>query len=179
MNETKAKDAVDEDEDGAEINGEALEHIDEAELGDDPFARAEAPADVDSGNEPWLKTDRDYTYKEVCCWFLLCVTLNYSTMFTMHVHSSSTDSTVPFMPRIPPFSLPPVNGTPLRPPKFLARATRSLYSLTSPISASGCIGSRSMSSSSCSLRWVRLDQWTARGDLSSRADSSKSRWRTF
>jgi translation initiation factor 2 subunit 2 len=40
--------------------------MDEAELGEDPFARAESqPTGLDSGNEPWLKSDRDYTYQEV------------------------------------------------------------------------------------------------------------------
>jgi translation initiation factor 2 subunit 2 len=39
--------------------------MDEAELGDDPFAQGEVPTSIDAGNEPWLKTDRDYTYPEV------------------------------------------------------------------------------------------------------------------
>jgi translation initiation factor 2 subunit 2 len=43
--------------------------MDEAELGDDPFARGEAPADVDQGSEPWLSSDRDYTYPEVASSF--------------------------------------------------------------------------------------------------------------
>lgn len=61
LNHAKAKDA-DEDEGGEEGPAE----IDEAELGDDPFARNEAGADsLDAGNEPWLNSDRDYTYQEV------------------------------------------------------------------------------------------------------------------
>ena len=38
---------------------------DETELGDDPFARAGEGVSLDSGNEAWLKSDRDYTYEEV------------------------------------------------------------------------------------------------------------------
>ncbi len=56
----------DDDEDGPEPDGAHLDDIDEAELGDDPFAQAgDAPVGVDAGNEPWLKSDRDYTYQEV------------------------------------------------------------------------------------------------------------------
>ena len=63
LNEAKAKDA-DEDE-GNEEGGPA--EVDETELGDDPFARNEAGGAVsmDAGNEPWLNSDRDYTYQEV------------------------------------------------------------------------------------------------------------------
>ncbi|KAI0767635.1 eukaryotic translation initiation factor 2 beta [Fomes fomentarius] len=62
LNESKAKEA-DEDEGGEETQ---LQEIDEAELGDDPFARGGGEGvSLDSGNEPWLKTDRDYTYEEL------------------------------------------------------------------------------------------------------------------
>jgi len=62
LNESKAKDAAEDEGD----DGEGLAEIDEAELGDDPFAQgAEPPTGVDAGNEPWLKTDRDYTYPEL------------------------------------------------------------------------------------------------------------------
>ena len=63
LTETKAKDDGDEDDDDPAARMEA---IDEGELGDDPFAHGEAPAAVDGGNEAWLKSDRDYTYPEVC-----------------------------------------------------------------------------------------------------------------
>ncbi|KAG1752245.1 eukaryotic translation initiation factor 2 beta [Suillus lakei] len=46
-------------------DGEHLNELDEADLGDDPFARNEAPAGIDSGTEPWLGSDRDYTYPEL------------------------------------------------------------------------------------------------------------------
>jgi len=42
-----------------------LDNMDEAELGDDPFATADGPAGVDTGREPWLGSDRDYTYPEL------------------------------------------------------------------------------------------------------------------
>jgi len=62
LNESKAKDEADDEGD----DGEGLVEIDEAELGDDPFAQgADAPTGVDAGNEPWLKSDRDYTYPEL------------------------------------------------------------------------------------------------------------------
>lgn len=61
LQESAAKDA---DDDG-DIDGEHLADIDEAELGDDPFAQADAPVGLDAGSEPWLKSDRDYTYPEV------------------------------------------------------------------------------------------------------------------
>ena len=56
----------DDDDDGPEPDGAHLDDIDEAELGDDPFAQGgDAPVGLDAGNEPWLKSDRDYTYQEV------------------------------------------------------------------------------------------------------------------
>ncbi|KAG6333406.1 hypothetical protein ID866_5688 [Astraeus odoratus] len=62
LNDVKAKD----DAEDAELDdGEHLNDMDEAELGDDPFARPEAPTGVDSGTEPWLGSDRDYTYDEL------------------------------------------------------------------------------------------------------------------
>ncbi|TDL27869.1 eukaryotic translation initiation factor 2 beta [Rickenella mellea] len=51
---------------GVEDDGDHLEDIDEAELGDDPFARGgDAPTGTDTGSEPWLGSDRDYTYPEL------------------------------------------------------------------------------------------------------------------
>lgn len=65
LEESKSKEAA-EGADEVEIDdGEHLNDIDEAELGDDPFARPEVPTGVDSGSEPWLTSDRDYTYQEV------------------------------------------------------------------------------------------------------------------
>ena len=62
LNESKTKDA--DEEEGGEEN--QLQEVDETELGDDPFARGGEGVSLDSGNEPWLKSDRDYTYEEVC-----------------------------------------------------------------------------------------------------------------
>lgn len=61
LSEVKAKEDV---EDVDVDDGEHLNDIDEIELGDDPFARV--PTGLDSGTEPWLSSDRDYTYEEVC-----------------------------------------------------------------------------------------------------------------
>ncbi|ETW77459.1 hypothetical protein HETIRDRAFT_480114 [Heterobasidion irregulare TC 32-1] len=63
LNESKAKDGADDEEEGDD--GEHFNDIDEAELGDDPFAHGEAPTDIDAGNEPWLSSDRDYFYPEL------------------------------------------------------------------------------------------------------------------
>jgi len=72
---TKAKEDVGEedDEDGPAPDGTHLENVDEAELGDNPFAQpGEAPVGIDAGNEAWLKSDRDYTYPEVRQSLTLC-----------------------------------------------------------------------------------------------------------
>lgn len=69
LNDSKAKSttAEEDDEDGPEPDTTHLDHIDEAELGDDPFAQqgGDAPVGVDAGTEAWLKSDRDYTYPEL------------------------------------------------------------------------------------------------------------------
>lgn len=63
--ESKTKDAAEGGDDVEIDDGEHLNEFDEAELGEDPFARPEAPIILDSGSEPWLTSDRDYTYQEV------------------------------------------------------------------------------------------------------------------
>ncbi|KAH8080710.1 eukaryotic translation initiation factor 2 beta [Cristinia sonorae] len=64
LNDSKAtaKEADDED-----VPDGLPEEIDEAELGEDPFAAGAGGAAVsmDAGTEPWLKSDRDYTYPEL------------------------------------------------------------------------------------------------------------------
>ena len=50
------------EEEGGE---DQMQEVDETELGDDPFARGGEGVSLDAGNEPWLKSDRDYTYEEV------------------------------------------------------------------------------------------------------------------
>ncbi|KAG9308321.1 hypothetical protein JVU11DRAFT_12085 [Chiua virens] len=64
LEESKSKDAVDGADDVEIDDGEHLNDFDETELGEDPFARPEVPTSVDSGGEPWLTSDRDYTYPE-------------------------------------------------------------------------------------------------------------------
>ena len=63
LNESKAKDADEEDV----PDGSHLDEVDDAELGDDPFARGggDGAVSLDAGSEPWLSSDRDYLYPEV------------------------------------------------------------------------------------------------------------------
>ncbi|RXW20855.1 hypothetical protein EST38_g4997 [Candolleomyces aberdarensis] len=64
LNQSKAK--TGEDEDDEEVPDTThLDNVDEAELGDDPFAQPDAPAGIDAGTEAWLKSDRDYLYPEL------------------------------------------------------------------------------------------------------------------
>lgn len=57
---------MDVDEAGGEPDGRHLDDVNEEDLGEDVFAQAhEAPAGVDTQSEPWLSSDRDYTYQEV------------------------------------------------------------------------------------------------------------------
>lgn len=60
----KAETAGDDEDDVP--TGDHLD-VDDTELGDDPFAAhsSVAPAGIDSGAEPWLGSDRDYTYQEL------------------------------------------------------------------------------------------------------------------
>ena len=64
---SKAKEDGDEEDEGPD--GErTLDHLEDADLGDDPFAAGGgggAGAEGAAGDEPWLKSDRDYTYQEV------------------------------------------------------------------------------------------------------------------
>lgn len=67
LSQSKAKDEeADVDETGGEPDGHHLDDINEEDLGEDVFAHPhEAPASVDPQSEPWLASDRDYTYQEV------------------------------------------------------------------------------------------------------------------
>ena len=93
LNEAKAKDGEGEDADGA-----AIDEVDEADLGDDPFARSGGEAaSVDAGGEAWLGSDRDYTYSEVR------IPLPYPLSLVLtELSSSSSASTPNCMPRTPP-----------------------------------------------------------------------------
>ncbi|KAG6819780.1 hypothetical protein H0H93_008695 [Arthromyces matolae] len=67
LNESKAKsgEGADDDEDGDAVPANNLDHLDDADLGEDVFAQGDAPVGVEAGNEAWLKSDRDYTYPEL------------------------------------------------------------------------------------------------------------------
>jgi translation initiation factor 2 subunit 2 len=81
LQESKSKDTnADEEEDIPD--GEHLNDIDEAELGDDVFDRSEAPAGVDQGTEPWLGSDRDYTYQELLTRFYASLHASNPTLLT-------------------------------------------------------------------------------------------------
>lgn len=84
LQETAAKDA---DDDG-EIDGEHLADLDEAELGDDPFAQADGPAGLEAGNEAWLKSDRDYTYPEVSHHVIACALFNCALQLLHRFYAS-------------------------------------------------------------------------------------------
>lgn len=45
---------------------------DDADLGDDPFAVQDGPATMENGREPWLGSDRDYSYSEVSPLWCTC-----------------------------------------------------------------------------------------------------------
>jgi len=68
LNDSKAKSSggAEDDDDEDEPDTSHLDNIDEAELGEDPFAQpSDAPVGVDAGTEAWLRSDRDYTYQEL------------------------------------------------------------------------------------------------------------------
>lgn len=88
LNDSKAKSstAADyEEEDGEPTNTAHLDNIDDADLGDDPFAQGDAPVGVDAGTEAWLKSDRDYTYQELLTRF-------YSSLHAANPSLLSTSS---------------------------------------------------------------------------------------
>ncbi|KAF7762102.1 hypothetical protein Agabi119p4_8695 [Agaricus bisporus var. burnettii] len=55
----------DDDEEDGPLDTSHLDQLDETELGENPFSRPDAPVGVDAGTEPWLTSDRDYTYPEL------------------------------------------------------------------------------------------------------------------
>ncbi|KAJ7097964.1 domain found in IF2B/IF5-domain-containing protein [Mycena belliarum] len=66
LKSTPAADAAAADDDDADPTP-AVDLDDDADLGDDPFAQptGEVLSGLGSGNEAWLKSDRDYTYPEL------------------------------------------------------------------------------------------------------------------
>ena len=114
MSESKSKGEEQEaDEAGGEQDVRHLDDVNEEDLGEDVFAQAhEIPATTDSQTEPWLSSDRDYTYQEV--------SFNHppfhSVIFTSF-GSFSNDSMPSFTLQTPPSSLPTRNATPSLPHK--------------------------------------------------------------
>lgn len=128
----KSKGDDDDEEDGP-LDTSHLDQLDETELGENPFSRPDAPVGVDAGTEPWLTSDRDYTYPEVDSPLLYLIISNN------HHLSSSRDSTPPFMLPILPSSPPLQNVTQLHLPLSTKKETKRPFSPTSPISAKRCI----------------------------------------
>lgn len=80
LHESKVKEAAAEEEEADD--GEHLDEVDEAELGDDVFARGDAPAGIDAGTEPWLDSDRDYTYSELLSRFYASLHVSNPSLLT-------------------------------------------------------------------------------------------------
>ena len=151
-----------------------MPEVDETELGDDPFATGGGGGGLDSGNELWLKSDRDYTYEEVCSRLPVC----FAYFADSSQFSFFTGSTASCTHPTPHCSRPQGSGTRLRRPKFCVKVTRSPSSRMSPTSASVCIASPSTSSSICLRKWVPPALSTVPAVSLSRVASSKSRSRT-
>ncbi|KAG8216114.1 eukaryotic translation initiation factor 2 beta [Butyriboletus roseoflavus] len=79
---SKSKDAAEGGDDVEIDDGEHLNEFDEADLGDDPFARSEVPTGLDSGSEPWLTSDRDYTYQELLTRFYVSLHASNPSLLT-------------------------------------------------------------------------------------------------
>lgn len=54
---------------------------DEGDLGEDPFTLQDGPAAVENGREPWIDSDRDYTYTEVS--WLRCYSFIIHSLVTL------------------------------------------------------------------------------------------------
>jgi hypothetical protein len=93
------------------------------------------------------------------------------------MHSFSPAYSVPSTPKTPTYRLRRGNATRLSRLPSSEKGTKRQYSPMSPISANECIVNRNMSSSFCSLNWVRLEVWTGRNALSSRGGSSRNSWK--
>lgn len=176
LNESKAKDAED-DEGGEETN---LPEVDEAELGDDPFSRAESTGGavgLEAGNEPWLNSDRDYTYQEVSLVF--CISTNSMLIYTFSpFYSSFIVSMFNYTHRILVRSQWVASGTQSHLLKSCVRVTRRPSSRTYRIFASGCTGNPSTSFNTCLLKWEQRAPLMAADGWLSKVASSRSRLST-
>lgn len=63
LGEAKAKD--EDEEEVEEVDAAAFDDIDEGEHGENPFARPDDAPQDGGDSQPWLSSDRDYTYPEV------------------------------------------------------------------------------------------------------------------
>lgn len=156
---TSSKAADGDEEEGADGDDAPRgEDIDiDGDIGDDVFAAGEAPVGLESGSEAWLKSDRDYTYPEVLVLHSYEAWGDADGTHSSFLHVSSHI----YMPPTPPSSTPVERGTLSHLLHSLVKVTKRRSSQTSPISAVVCIVNRSMSSSSCSPRWVPLAPSTA------------------
>lgn len=151
LSHSKTKDGEEKGED--EEGEETAPVFDEKDLGEDIFAHGEAPV-LDAGTEPWLGSDRDYTYAEVSRNpNIRPVSQETNTIFGSYCNAS----TPKFTHQIQDFFNRLANGLPSRPHRSCAKA-RSPSSPTLLRSVGVCIGSQSTSSSICSQKWVRQDQ---------------------
>lgn len=138
MSKSQPKADADGEEDGEVPDGERdLDHLKNEDLGDDVFAVAkDAPVGVESGNEAWLGTTREYTYNEVS--FVLS-SLQASSLMIRCWFSCSRGSTTPSTLLTRRFCLRHRRSdTPSHHRRSTERVTKSLSSRTLRISASGC-----------------------------------------
>ena len=150
------------------------EEIDETELGEDPFAGGDGAVSLDAGNEPWLKSDRDYTYPEVYLKSQITSTFSPITYCSFFY-----DSMPSFMLPTPHFLHQQENDTLLHLHSLLEKVTRRPSLSMSPISAKGCIVPPNMSFSTCLQKWVPQVPWMALAVSLSEVASSKNRLNTF
>jgi len=131
----KGADEEEEDED-VPVDTSHLDNVDEAELGDNPFSRPDAPVGVDAGTEAWVSSDREYTYPEVCS----PVSFSYSSFQTCSLTTSSSHGSMPlYTQQTQPSFLPPQNDTQLLLLRSTKKETKKPFLLMSLIFAKRCI----------------------------------------
>ena len=159
-----------EDEDG---DFDDVADIDEEELGENPFANSGGGRG--DAEEPWLSSDRDYTYEEVRNRLTSTELIDTDTVFSSYSPVSSASYTHK-TPRSHPLLRNDILSLHLR---STVTETKSPYSQILETSAGVCTVNQRMSSRSSSSRWVQRVVSTVAGALSSRASFNKSRLRTF
>jgi len=137
LQQSKSKDAnADEEEDVPD--GEHLNGIDDADLGDDVFDRGEAPTGVDHA---WLGSDRDYTYQELL------------TRFYASLHASNPSLLTSTGKRYT-----------IAPPSIHREGNKKSILPILPTFADVCIVSQNTSYNIYLLNWERLARLMGRGD---------------